>query len=84
MHRVDLVEELKRENIFIAPGNNAIPTLKSLLMVESVVGEERRRKTSPQPPEKSGQALSKGEGQEYNVGEENQQRRISFPVSFNI
>ncbi len=44
LHRVDLVAELKRENIFIAPGNNAIPTLKSLLIEGLVVGEEHQQR----------------------------------------
>ena len=41
LHRVDLIAELKRENIFIAQATNAIPTLKSLLLAQDVVREIR-------------------------------------------
>lgn len=42
LHRVDLALELKRENIFIAVENNAIPILKSLLLPQDVDSEEKQ------------------------------------------
>ena len=45
LHRVDLGAELKKVNIFIEPGNNPIPTLKDLLIDETVDVKVKREKS---------------------------------------
>jgi len=49
LHRVDLATELKRENIFIEPGNNTIPALKDLLVDETDGAKVKRQKPKVKP-----------------------------------
>ena len=44
LHRLNLAAELKKENIFIEQGNNAIPTLKDLLVDKT--GDIKREKSN--------------------------------------
>lgn len=49
LHRVDLVKELKRENIFISPDNNPIPTLRDLLTGENENVQPTNKKNGTGP-----------------------------------